>query len=202
MKEIVLVGGGGHCRSCIDLIEQTGEYVIAGIIDLPPKLGKRVLGYPVIGTDDDIPRLAGEYSAFLVTAGQIRSPDLRRRLFSLITEAGAGCEAIVSPHAHVSRHARIGAGSVVLHGAIVNAGAVVGRNTIINSRALVEHDAAIGDHCHVATGALINGGVKIGDNTFWGSGSVAREYIRVGEACVIGANIFVRQDVPAKTILR
>jgi len=35
MKPIILIGGGGHCLSCIDVIEQTGLYQIIGILDLP-----------------------------------------------------------------------------------------------------------------------------------------------------------------------
>ena len=34
MKEkIVLIGGGGHCHSVIDVIEQENKYEIIGIID-------------------------------------------------------------------------------------------------------------------------------------------------------------------------
>jgi hypothetical protein len=31
MDDIVLIGGGGHCKSVIDVIEQQGEYKIVGI---------------------------------------------------------------------------------------------------------------------------------------------------------------------------
>ncbi len=51
---IILIGGGGHCKSCIDVIESEGKFQIKGIIDLPSELGNKVLGYPVIGNDDDI----------------------------------------------------------------------------------------------------------------------------------------------------
>ena len=33
MKPIILIGGGGHCISCIDVIEMTKEFSILGIID-------------------------------------------------------------------------------------------------------------------------------------------------------------------------
>ena len=33
-KEILLLGGGGHCRSVIDVIESDKKYYISGIIDL------------------------------------------------------------------------------------------------------------------------------------------------------------------------
>ncbi|MDZ7696624.1 MAG: N-acetylneuraminate synthase family protein [Deltaproteobacteria bacterium] len=49
MKEkIILVGGGGHCKSCIDVIEQEGRFAIAGIVDLPEKVDEKVIGCPVI----------------------------------------------------------------------------------------------------------------------------------------------------------
>ena len=72
-----------------------------------------------------------------------------------------------------------------MHQAMVNVGAVVDDNSIINSKALVEHDAVIGKHCHIATGGIINGGVIVEDETFWGSGAVSREYIIVGKRSVV-----------------
>jgi hypothetical protein len=45
--KIILVGGGGHCHSCIDVIEQEGKFEIAGIVDAI-KGGEKVLGYPVL----------------------------------------------------------------------------------------------------------------------------------------------------------
>ena len=31
--ELLLIGAGGHCRSCIDVIEQEGRFRIAGVVD-------------------------------------------------------------------------------------------------------------------------------------------------------------------------
>ncbi len=202
MKSIVLVGGGGHCKACIDVIEQTKEYDIVGIVDLPEKQDSEVLGYPVIGVDDEIESLVKKYSFFLVTAGQINSPDLRKRLFRTIKSAGGRIPSIISPLAHVSRHAEIGEGTIVMHHAVVNAAAVVGDNSIINTKALIEHDVVIGDHCHIATGGIVNGGVIIESEVFWGSGAVSREYIRIGEKSVIGCNATVKADVRPGTTVR
>jgi FlaA1/EpsC-like NDP-sugar epimerase len=54
MKKLILIGGGGHCKSCIEVIESTGEFEIIGILDLPSKIGEKVLDYEIIGSDDDI----------------------------------------------------------------------------------------------------------------------------------------------------
>ena len=47
MNKIILIGGGGHCKSVIDVIEQEARFEIAGIIDKPELLGTKILGYPV-----------------------------------------------------------------------------------------------------------------------------------------------------------
>ena len=58
MKKIVLIGGGGHCKSVIDVIEQEGKFKIIGIVDKPEFLGNKVLGYSIIGSDDNLKELA------------------------------------------------------------------------------------------------------------------------------------------------
>ena len=65
-EKILLVGAGGHCEACIDLIEQQGVYEIYGIIDKKNLVGQKVLGYAVIGTDDDLQCLRSqfEYACF------------------------------------------------------------------------------------------------------------------------------------------
>lgn len=198
--ELILVGGGGHCKSCIDVIEQTGAYRIAGIIDLQEKLHQKVLGYEVIATDDDLPRLVKEYE-MLVTVGQIKSPALRIKLFANIKDLGGRLPVIVSPLAYVSKHARVGEGTIVMHHALVNAGASIGRNCIINTKALVEHDAVIHDHCHIATGAIVNGGTVVHAGTFMGSGAVSSEYIEIGENTVIGSNVTIKNNVPPGEVI-
>ena len=183
---LLLLGCGGHARSCIDVIESEGRYRIVGLVGQAHEVGKVVLGYPVLGSDKDIDRLGQLTRQALVTVGQIKSPDSRINLFERLTASGWSLPAIISPFAHVSSHATIGAGTVVMHGAIVNAGARVGRNCIINSQALIEHDCNLGDHCHIATGAILNGEVSVGNASFIGSGTFVRQSTIIGNRCVIG----------------
>ncbi|MDO8652929.1 MAG: NeuD/PglB/VioB family sugar acetyltransferase [Undibacterium sp.] len=189
---LLLIGAGGHARACIEVIEQQGLYQIAGLVGMPEERRTQHLGYTVIATDRDLPELAKVYQYAVITVGQIRSPDVRMRLFQRATELGFQLPSIVAPTAHVSRHATIGAGTIVMHGAIVNAGARVGNNCIVNSRSLLEHDAMIEDHCHISTGAILNGNVRVGSGSFVGSGSVVKEGITLGKRCIIGIGLPVR----------
>lgn len=198
---ILLMGAGGHARACIDVLEQEGRFVVAGLVGLPHEVGTRILGYPVLGTDLELPALLGEYAQALVSVGQIKTPEPRMRLFDLLATTGCALPVIVSPRAYVSPHATLGAGTIVMHGAVVNAGAVVGRNCIINSQSLIEHDVEIADHCHIATSSAINSGVHIGAGTFIGSGSSVRQCIRIGERCLIGMGQHVIADCETGTRL-
>ena len=193
--DIILIGGGGHCRSCIDVIEQEGQFNIAGIIDLPKKQHQKILGYSVIGTDDDLPHLTEKYDHFLITLGQIKSPDKRMRLFEKIKSYGGTFPVIISSLAYVSKHATVDEGTIIMHKALVNAGAAIGKNCIVNTKALIEHDAVIRDHCHIATNAVINGGCKIGQGSFFGSTAMARECIKIGCHCVVGGGSKVMKNI-------
>ena len=201
MIPLLLVGGGGHCRSCIDVIEGEGRFRVAGIVDRA-KGGSPILGYPVLGDDEDLARLIADCADALVTVGQIKSPDARWRLYALLKDSGARLPVIVSPHARVSRHAELGEGTIAMHGAVINAAASVGANCIVNSLALIEHDAKVGEHCHIATGARVNGDVVIGPGTFVGSGAVIREGIRIGSRVIIGAGSLVLADVADGSAIR
>lgn len=186
-KPIVLIGGGGHCKSCIDVIESTGEYTIVGILDKREKQGQQVLGYEINGIEADIPALVTKDYNFCIAIGQLKSSDLRQALYRRLVELGAKVPTIISPSAYVSKHAKVGQGTVVFHSAIVNAGVVVGDNCIINTGALVEHDALLHDHVHVATHAVVNGEVIIGSGALVGSGSVLLQQVVIGNNVVIGA---------------
>ncbi|MCD4822979.1 MAG: NeuD/PglB/VioB family sugar acetyltransferase [Phycisphaerae bacterium] len=168
--EIILLGAGGHCRSCIDVIEQQGCFSIAGIVGRPDaNTDDAILGYPILGTDDDLPELRQRYKHAIITVGQIKSAAVRVRLYQKLVELGFELPVIVSPLAHVSPHAQAGAGTVVMHQVIVNAGAGVGVNCILNTSCLVEHDAIVGDHTHISTAAVVNGSVRVGARSFVGS---------------------------------
>ncbi len=124
--KLILIGAGGHARACIDVIEQHGQYQIAGLVGMPEEMHSRHFGYSVIATDGDLPQLVKDYPYAFITVGQIQTPDHRIRLYQQANKLGFQLPIIIAPSAHVSHHATIGAGTMVMHGAIVNAGARVG----------------------------------------------------------------------------
>ena len=189
---LILIGAGGHARSCIDVIEHQETFDIAGLIGSEEELHHECIGYPIIGIDSELHQLAKQYQYAIVTVGQIDSPLVRQRLYDQALAIGFKLPTIISPTAHVSRYAEVGDGTIVMHGSTVNAGAKVGNNCIINTNALIEHDAIVGDHCHISTGAIVNGAANIGQGGFVGSGSIIKQGITLGNNCVVGMGISVR----------
>lgn len=178
-KQILCIGGGGHCKSVIDVIEQENRFEIVGIIDKKELIGNDVLGYKIIGCDEDLKALRQHYDYALITIGQIKSSESRIKLFQMLKNLSYELPVIISPLAYVSKHARIGEGSIIMHHALVNANAHVGANCIINTKALIEHDAIIEEYCHISTGAIVNGGVHVKAGTFYGSNATSKEYVHV-----------------------
>ncbi len=194
-KEILLIGGGGHCKSCIEAIESTNLYSIAGIIDSPEKLGTFVLGYPIIGNDNDLESLRIKYDYALITVGQIKSPEIRKNLFASAKKLGFQFPVIVASTAHVSKNSFIGEGTIIMHQVLINSEVKIGENNIINSKALVEHDCSIGDNNHISTGTILNGTVTVLDDSFIGSGTVVNHGVTITSSCVISSSSLVRKSI-------
>lgn len=192
-NNLILVGGGGHCKSVIDVAESAGFQII-GILDTPENIGKKVLGYTIIGTDDLIEELTSKAS-FIITVGQIKDSNLRVKLYERIIAAGGKFATIISPNSYVSKHANIEEGTIIMHKSLVNADAKIGKCCIINTYANIEHEAVIGDFCHISTGAIVNGNCIVGSKTFLGSQSVIVNGIETESNCIIGAGSVVRKKI-------
>ena len=197
-KTLVLVGGGGHCKSVIEAAESAG-YNILGVLDMPEEVGKTILSTQVIGTDDDIPAYVDK-AEFVITVGFIKNPATRIKLYNKVKEAGGRLATVIASTAHVSKYAEIGEGTVVLHQAFVNADAKVGCNVILNNFSNIEHDVVIGDQCHISTGAMVNGECNVGNNCFIGSQSVLANGITIGDDIIVGAGSLVRKSILEKGI--
>lgn len=173
-KDIILIGGGGHCKNCIEVIEIQGEYNIVGIIDLKQNIGNKILNYYITDSDDNLEKIITQCSTFLITLGYgVIKPNLRQSLFEKVKILGGKFPTIISPYARVSQYSQVNDGTIIMHNSIVNSDSVIGCNCIINSGIIVDHDVIIGDHSIIMSGTVLNGKSVIGDNCYISSNSVA-----------------------------
>ena len=194
-KSIILVGGGGHCKSCIDVIESENKYNIIGIIDLPETKGSKILSYDIIGDDGDIETFAKKGYNFLITIGHMGNAKRRAVLYDLINFYGGKMPTIISPYAHVSRFTQIGNGTIIMHNSIINSNSKIGHNCILNTKALLEHDTIVGNNCHISTDVNVNGGCVIEDNVFIGSATTLINGISICSETIIGAGSLILESI-------
>ena len=194
-SKVLLIGAGGHATSCIEAIEAENKKEIVGLIGTPAEIGKKLLGYEVLGSEKDFVALLELTSKLILGIGQIKSPNLRIEIKEKFIKNGFTFESVISPTAQISKHAVIGAGTVIMHRVAINAGVKIGDYSIINTGSIIEHDSKIGDFCHISTGVISNGETSIGNNTFVGSGTIIMERINIGDNCIVGMGQQVRHDL-------
>lgn len=193
-KDIILIGGGGHCKSCIDIIESSNSFNIIGIID-NKKNNETVLGYKIIGNDDDIIKFINKKRNFIITIGQITSSQTRRNIFNFLKNNNAILPVIISNNAYTSKYSEIDIGTIVMNRAFINSDVKIGENCIINSGAIIEHDVKIGNNCHISTSCVINGNCKIGNNIFIGSNATVINGLEICDNVIIGAGSIVNKRI-------
>lgn len=200
-KQIVLVGGGGHCAVVIDVLARIEGFQVVGIADRPERLGDMVAGVEIRYTDRDLPDLRRngvEYA--LVCVGATFSSRLRKRLFYCMEACGYSLPTVVDPDAVIMKGVSLGDGTVVMPGAVIGTEASVGCNCIINTGAVVEHHCVVHDHVHVAPRAVLSGSVEVGANTFLGAGSCVIQSVRIGADTTVGAGAVVVSPLPNSVV--
>ena len=197
-KDLILVGGGGHCNACLDVLRLLNLYNVVGIIERDNfKLEKH---HDIsVFKDQETEKLSKIYRNFLLTIGKIGKSKIREKKYYELSSLDIELVSLISPTAYVSASAEIAKGVNIMHHALININVRIGENTIINSQSLVEHDSFIGSHCHISTGVKINGGVNIGNNTFIGSGTVIHEGITIGNNVIVGAGSVIDRNLPNDT---
>ena len=193
MKKILLIGGGGHCHSVLDSILALGTYDEYGIID---NVGGSVLNIPVVGTDDDVPRLRSEgWTDAFITVGSVGNTKLRRRLYEMLMNLGMNIPVIIDRTAVVAKGVELLSGVYIGKSAVINTGSKIGTCAIINTGAIVEHDCIIGDFSHISPGTTMCGQVNVGHDSHVGAGSVIRQQVNIGNNVLIGAGSVVIKDI-------
>ena len=198
-KKIYILGAGGHAKVCIDVIQSANKFNILGLID--KKRGKKILNYNVI-SEYDFTKKKNKTKNLFIGIGQIKSTDIRKRIFKFYKKLGYKFPNIISRYSYVSKRSSLGEGILICHGVVINPGSNIDSYCIINSQSLIEHDVDIGKYCHISTSSVINGGVSIGDNTFIGSGAIIQQGVQIGNDCLIGAGVVIKKDIKSFSIVK
>lgn len=194
VRRIVTIGGGGHARVVIGLLQRLG-FDVVGYTDDADR--GDILSVPRIGNDTALQRwvAASGISQAALGVGTVDASPTRKTLGRRIAAMGLDFPVIISPTSTVAQEVVLGTGSQVCHGAVLNVGAVLGDFCIVNSNAVVEHDCRLGDNVHVAPGAVLSGAVAIGDDCMIGAGSTVLQQVSICPGTLVGTGSVVLRDI-------
>lgn len=202
-NSVLIFGGGGHAKMCIDIIKQTRTHSIIGIVDDNTPVQTKILDIPVIGNINTIDLLIKKGLQFAILGvGGVLNKGLRKKIFLSLKNMDLHIPTIIHPSSSVESSATLGEGNQIMQGAIVGSNVRIGNNCIINSGSIISHDTIIGNNVHIAPGAIIAGGVQIKDDTIVGMGCTIFLGLTVGENVIIqnGVNIF--RDIEDNEVIK
>ena len=183
MKDIIILGCGGHANSCIEILESEKKFNVLGLICKTEK--KKYSGYKILGNDKKLKLIKKKCKNALIGVGQIKNYQKRLKLFNILKKEGYNLPKIVSKYYLIYKKSKILEGTIIMKGVIINKNVQIGKNCIINTGAIIEHDAKVGSNSHISTGVILNGGSTVGNNCFIGSGSVINENINIPDNQII-----------------
>lgn len=198
MDSVILIGGGGHAKAIIEIIEMRKEYHIVGITDNnQEKMEKSISGVSIIGNDGILQSYfqKGIKRAF-ITLGTVADTRARIKLYNMLNEIGFELINVIHPSAIIADSLAMGTGNALMPGSIINAYTTLGNNCIINTGTIVEHDCIIEDHVHISTGAKLAGNVKVKKGTHIGIGAIIKQGVTIGRQVIVGAGAVVLGDIP------
>lgn len=201
--DVMIWGGGGHAKVCIEIFKVAYGRLPYGIIDAHLPIGTRVLGVPVIGRESalELLRDRGVRNAVL-GIGAVLAHGSRSTMLARLRKAGYRLPNLIHPKAAIDESVRLGEGNVVFANATVSADVVIGDGCILNSGSVVSHDCCLGSNVHLAPGALLAGAVKVGDDTLIGMAATVFLKTTIGRGVRINNGASVEGDVPDGSIIR
>lgn len=196
MKKLVLIGGGGHCKSVIDVAKRMNSFDEIVITDPNLKQGAQILGCTVVGADDCLEALYKQgYEYAFISVGCVKNNSLRDKIAERVSALGFKFPVIQDPSAIVSDSAFVGDGTFIGKNAVINSEVKIGIHCIINTGAIIEHECNVGDYTHISVGTVLCGEVTVKDNCMIGAGTTVIQGIIIRNNAVIGANSIVLTDV-------
>lgn len=203
MKDVVIIGAGGHAREQLDLIKavntSTLRFRVLGFIVEQPfySEGQQVCSLPILG---DFSWLARQPRGSIDAVCAVGDSSLRQRLVGLAEAAGCGFPELVHPWANIGSRVELGPGVIVSAGAIITCDINIGSHTHINVGTTISHDSRIGSFSTLAPGVNIAGAVDVGTEVEIGVGATVKDRITIGNRAVLGAGAVAIENIPADSI--
>ncbi len=192
--QLLLLGAGGHASVLHDMLLALG-YPPKGVIDATLEAGATWESLPVLGDDDLLATFSPEEFALVNGLGASPNCIPRNRLYERFRTQGFFFPPLVHPSAVLAHNVVLHPGCQIMAGAILQSGVIIGENSVINTRASIDHHCSVASGVFISPGAVLCGNVSIGEGAFIGAGAVLLPGISVGEGSIVGAGAVVLKNV-------
>lgn len=191
MRDIYIIGAGGHGKVVLDIIDKSSEFNAYAFLDDDQELlNKLINGVKIKG---NVELVFEDNKPAVIAVGNNK---IREKLFKKLADKNIELINAVHPSAVLNSYLEIGKGNVIAAGAVINSSTVIEDNTIINTGATVDHDCKIESHVHISPGVNLGGNVRVKEGAHIGIGASVIPGIEIGENAVVGAGAVVIEDVP------
>ena len=198
---IVVIGASGHAKAVIDIIERQGACEVYGLVDTHKNPGTKLMGYEVLGPDEEIPRLLheGKIVGGIIAIGHnwVRYQMAQRvmRLAPDFVFINA-----IHPSAQVAREVQLGKGIAIMAGVCVKPDTRIADLCFLNTNASVGHDSVFEESSCLQPNVATGGNVRIGTSSAVSIGATVLQGVTIGSHTVIGAGSTVLSDVPDRVV--
>src|SRR5690349_16684474 len=140
MEKIIIIGGGGHAKSLINLIQKIKRFNIIGYVD--NKDSGLILGINCLGGKKLLKSIKQKHAniSAAIGVGYVQISQKRKKIFDELSLLGFKLPSIVSPDAVINQHVKFGQGTVVFDGSVIGVDTQIGDGAIINTCASIDHD--------------------------------------------------------------
>ncbi|MCT7487124.1 NeuD/PglB/VioB family sugar acetyltransferase [Aliarcobacter cryaerophilus] len=189
MKNIAIIGAGGHTRSSINLLKQYYQSEILKIYDdnFNSSIDEYISDIKLIGSVSDITM----DDAIFISIGDNKK---REEYFDFFANRVI-MDNLIHEKANIEKNVKIGKSNQILANTYINSYVEIDDNNIINTSAILEHEVKIGSHNHISVGAKICGRVTIGSKCFVGAGAIVIDKISICNDVTIGAGAVVVKNI-------
>ena len=198
---IFVIGASGHAKVVIDIVERQGLWRIVGLIDTYKSPGTELMGYAVLGPEENLPGLMARHGAggAIVAIGDNR---VRHAVVSRVAALAPELHFVnaIHPSAQIARDVQIGKGVALMAGAVVNPGTRIGDFCYINTHASADHDNVLEPFSCIQPNAATGGNVRLGAFSVVAMGATVVQGVSIGQDSIAGAGSLVLHDIPDRVV--
>ncbi len=185
MKNIAIIGSGGHAKVIVDLINELNDFNIIGFYD--DNINSLLYNIKYLGQIKDIDNTIDN---FIIGIG---NDIIRKKIYE--ENIQLNWYTLIHPKSIISKNAKIDIGTIICAGAIIQTEVNIGKHCIINTNCNIDHESVIGNFTSICPSVTICGQVNIGELSFVGANSTIIQCIDIGNNCIIGAGSVIIKHV-------